>query len=421
MNLIERARDFVKKLLSPIDTRHCPHCHSSMIKKFGFYPVTIRDVGGIHTEKVQRYWCHACRRTFSFPDPRREARSRYARQVQRKALDLYFHVGASLRHTAEWLRSEINGCTERALIWNPLLRQKTPPATPARLNHTTVWRWEQKAAQKVKAHCQQGALRGLIRFSGALVADASTTLIRGGAYPLHLIADAVTHVGLVVRRLRNETEQAIAGQFRLMLHWWGLLAEQVLVLISDGAASYRFVLDRVLRWAQQQRSLFHLWRNISPSLRTFAEGAAEEALDILLDMVHAVWDASSLAEAEEAFSALWRVWSHLPLLQPVLRLIGQTLQEVMLYTSRVVEGIGRTSNVAERFFRRYKQRVRRMGCFMSLPGCDAFNFLWLIYINLEPYQQRREQKRHYRYPGLCPLQVAGVDTQGISWLDAVGL
>lgn len=59
----------------------------------------------------------------------------------------------------------------------------------------------------------------------------------------------------------------------------------------------------------------------------------------------------------------------------MLRLIGQTWQEAMWYLSRVVEGIGRTGNVAERFFRRYKQRVGRMGCFMSLPGCDAFHFL----------------------------------------------
>nr|MBC7244188.1 transposase [Chloroflexota bacterium] len=193
------------------------------------------------------------------------------------------------------------------------------------------------------------------------------------------------------------------------------------VLVSDGAVSYRYVLDRVLRWAKQQRSLFHLWRNISPHLQAFAERAADEAMDILQDMLHAVWDALSLQEAQEAFSALQSVWSHVPSLQPAIQLIGKALEEALLHTSQVVDGMGRTSNVAERFFRRYRQRVRRMGCFMSNGGCDAFNLLWLTYINLEPYQLRREQKRTYRYPGLCPLQVAATDTQAVTWLDALGI
>jgi hypothetical protein len=71
----------------------------------------------------------------------------------------------------------------------------------------------------------------------------------------------------------------------------------------------------------------------------------------------------------------------------------------------------------ERFFRRYKQRVTRMGCFMSPGGCDNFNAAWAVYINMEPYQVRRERKKHYRYPGLCPLEVGGASIQGLTWLD----
>jgi hypothetical protein len=62
-----------------------------------------------------------------------------------------------------------------------------------------------------------------------------------------------------------------------------------------------------------------------------------------------------------------------------------------------------------------------MGCFMSLEGCDHFNAVWEVYINFEPYQKRKERKKHYRYPGLCPFEVGGVKTQGVTWLDAVGI
>jgi len=421
MNIIECARDFVKRLLSPADPRCCPYCQHRMTKKHGFYTVAIRELGGVRQEKVQRYWCHLCQRSYRPPDPRRAVRARYAREVQRKALDLYVHVGASLRQVAEWLRSEINRGTERSLIWNPLLRLYPPPQNLARLHSSTVWRWKQKAAQLVQEHARQNRFHKLIRFSGAMVADATTVGIRGLHLPLHLIADATTRVGLAVRRLRKATETVIAGQFRLVLDCWGLLAEEVRVLISDGATYYRYVLDRVLRWAKQQRSLFHLWRNIQPFLQAFAEHAADETMDLLMDAIHAVWDASSLQEAQEAFTALQDQWAHIPALQPAIQLIGKTLQEALLHTSQVVDGMGRTSNVAERFFRRYRQRVRRMGCFMSSGGCDAFNLIWQMYINLEPYQLRRERKRHYRHPGWCPLQVAGADIKAVTWLDAVGI
>lgn len=222
MNVIESAREFVKELLEPTDPRRCPYCGRRMTKRHGFYIVTIRDVGGVHQEKVQRYWCHLCRCSYSPPDPRREARARYTRQVRRKALDLYFHVGASVRAAAQWLRSEINQGTERALIWNPLLPLSPPAETTARLSHTSVWRWEQQAAQQVEKQAQQGRWQHLIRFSGALVAAASASYIRGVPTPLHLIADAVTRVGLVVGRLRTESEAVIAGQFRLALAWWAL-------------------------------------------------------------------------------------------------------------------------------------------------------------------------------------------------------
>lgn len=264
MNIIESARDFAKKRLEPTAPRRCPYCHHRLTKKHGFYSVTIRDLDGVHAGRRQRYWCHICERTYSPPDPQREARTRYTRRVQRKALDLYLHVGASLRAAAEWLRSEINGCAERALIWDPLLRHQPALEAAARLGHTTIWRWEQKLAQRVKVRAQQGGLQRLIRFSGALVADATGICIRGVSTPLYLIADAVTRVGLAVSRLRTESETVIAGQFRLVLAWWALVPEQVLVLLSDGALYYRYVLDRLLRWATQQRSLFHLWRNLPP-------------------------------------------------------------------------------------------------------------------------------------------------------------
>jgi len=72
----------------------------------------------------------------------------------------------------------------------------------------------------------------------------------------------------------------------------------------------------------------------------------------------------------------------------------------------------RTSNIAERLFRRFKQLTRRMGNFMSEAGARRFMAAWPVYVNCEPYPLRRELKRHYRYPGQTPLSIRQADLQG---------
>jgi len=256
-----------------------------------------------------------------------------------------------------------------------------------------------------------------LRFSGALVADGTGVVIKGVRVSLHLIGDAVSRVGMRIQRLPKESELAIRGQFRALLAGWGLTVEEVKVLISDGASWYRAALDWVLRKAQQQRSIFHLWRNILPFIRDYGAQVGEEGARQFMAEVKAVWDAASLALAQAEWLALQARWGAVTTLQEGLALIEKTLTEAMLHTKGVVEGMGRTSNVAERFFRRYKQRLARMGCFMSPGGCDNFNAVWMVYIDMEPYQVRREQKKPYRYPGRCPLEIGGAPIQGLTWLD----
>ena len=417
MSIIQQARDFVNRLLHPSDPRRCPRCHRAMTKKNGTRPVTFRDLDGVRTERFQNWWCHLCRRSYYVEDPRRAKGAHYTRRVQRKGLDLYHHLGGSLRGVAECLRSEINPGTERSVIWDPLLREKELPGLRAPLSHTSLWHWLQKAGGKARHKEREEGWRGVVRFSGALVADGTGVVIKGVRMPLHLIGDAVSRVGMRIQRLPQESEWAIRGQFRALLAWWGLTMEEVKVLISDGAAWYQAALDWVLRQARQQRSIFHLWRNILPSIRAYGVQEGEEVAKQFIAEVKAVWNAASLAAAQAEWLALQARWGAIGVLQEVLALIERTLTEAMLHTKGLVKGMGRTSNVAERFFRRYKQRVARMGCFMSPGGCDNFNAAWMVYIDMEPYQVRRERKKHYRYPGLCPLEVGEASIQGLTWLD----
>lgn len=419
MNIIEQAKDFVNRLLHPNDSRRCTHCHKRMTKKNGTREVTIRDLDGVREERHQNWWCHLCKRSYYVPDPRREKWARYPRRVKRKGLDMYLHLGGSLRGVAQWLRSEINPGTERAKVWDPLSKRKSGPE--AKLGHTSLWRWLQDAGDKAQKKGLGGWYQGLIRFSGALVADGTGVKIRGVSVPLHLICDAVSRVGMRIARLAEESNVAIRGQFWALLRDWGLKMAEVKVLISDGANWYRYALGWILRKARQQRSIFHLWRNILPAVRSFEAEVGKEMAKQFISEVKGVWNAETMASAQQKLVTLKEKWKSVAELGEALALIEKTLAEAMTHTLGIVEGIGRTSNVAERFFRRYKQRVRRMGCFMSFGGCDNFNAVWEVYINFEPYQVRKERKKHYRYPGLCPFEVGGVKIQEVTWLDAVGI
>jgi len=422
MNIIHQAREFVQRLLNPDDPRRCPYCGKTMTKKNGTYRGILRDLGGQGAvpERRQRMWCHLCRKSYSPEDPRRAKHTHYTRQVQRKGLDMYFHLGGSLRRVTEFLRSEINGI-ERTLIWNPLARSHPEPAQPVKLSHTTLWRWGQRAGQQIQEHQRANLWQGVLRFSGAVVADGTGIVIRGVRLPVHLISDALSRVVLRLQRLREESELAVRGQFRAVLETWGLRVEEVKVLISDRASCYQAAIAELLRQARQQYSLFHLWRNVLPAIRAYQSRVGEELAKQFRAELKAVWDASNLATAQELLAALKERWGKVSELKEVWSLLEETLPQAMTHTLGLVRGLERSSTVAERFFRRYKQRVRRMGCFMSRAGCDNFNALWEVYFNFEPYQIRKERKRRYCYPGRYPLEIGEVDTQGLNWLDVVGI
>jgi hypothetical protein len=71
----------------------------------------------------------------------------------------------------------------------------------------------------------------------------------------------------------------------------------------------------------------------------------------------------------------------------------------------------------------YEQAEAALVALRSHPqGAAIAQFLnEQLYHNFEPAQWRSERKRHYRYPGQSPLQVAGPPPGKINYLDALGV
>jgi hypothetical protein len=344
---------------------------------------------------------------------------RYGREVERKALDMYFHVGASLRCVADWLRGEVAPGTGRSrhwCAWQELADQDQPGA---RLSHVSVWRWEMEAGRRARRRRMQKAWAGVMQFCGGVAADATAICIRGKWHSVHTIIDVASRVSMQLERLADEGEDYLAGRFRVWLETWSIPWQQVRLLVTDGAGVYYGVLSRVLRQARQQRCLFHLWRNLLPDIHAYAAHAGKVAGLFVRFTLKAMFAASDLEEARLCLEDVERTFGHIPDLAGVLRTVRRALPELWGSVEAQLCLSERTNNVAERFFRRLKQRTRRMGNFMSDEGADNFLDAWSVYVNFEPYQVRRERKRRYRYPGQSPLAIGQANVQGYCWLDAL--
>ena len=437
MSIITRATAFLEDLVRRPNRQVCPHCGSSLWKKHGFYFRGQRCLDVLRLDvPIQRYKClnQCCGKTWADKPAWLSPGRWYGRDVIRKALDLCLDCTTSWRELAEVLLGEMTG-GGRALRWAPWRRAKKG-AHKVRLGHTTPWRWFREAAAKAEAQESLGGrYRGL--FSGVLATDESWGWVKGMVdgvgqkvgFGIQALVDGATRVVLSLGRLPNESEEALrAGVERLPQLGVGL--QELRVWLSDGLRTYDAVLDMLsLGGLGRQRSVFQLWRHALGDIAGYRAQRGEDAGGELRVAVKAIWGAGTEREAVTALYALVERYGGDPLAREVVRLVRATFREATYHLKGIVPGLARTTGVVEWVWRRFKRRMHLIQVFMGDDGPDRFLALYELYVNFHRYQRRQERKRHYRYGGMCPLEIAGgslvVEVEGRrlvgSWLDALGI
>ena len=163
MNILARGLAFLQSLgevvsRSAWEWRRCPRCGDTLTCKWGSYTRHPWFLGGRQQVRVQRHRCEGCQRTYSEQSSLLVQGSWYGREVHRAAIDHWQHLGASVRRTAEVMRSWL-GRQERWLLWRPL--DPTPPADEqCYLGASTVHRWLDEAG-KVAQRAVPGYLGGI--------------------------------------------------------------------------------------------------------------------------------------------------------------------------------------------------------------------------------------------------------------------
>ena len=295
-----------------------------------------------------------------------------------------------------------------------------------RLSHSTLHGWLDGAGRR--AEKQVAGLYAGVSSSGQLGVDGLWARLRGGEIRvLLMLRDSVT--GLLWPPVTAVGEEAAAAWQQVFDHAQqaGLALEKVRAVVSDGAQGLLSYLREALSWVYQQRCIFHIWRNLSGELAREAgkagkklEGtAAKEARTNvrreLVTLIHGVVDAPSFEAAEQAIAELRR---H-PHGAKIGKILNTRLIELLVHLHPDRRDVGRVS--PEWMWRDFRLRLghgRNHGCEDRLRRAGL---LFSIYHNFTPAQDRRERRRHYRYPGKCALEVAGMAVEGYSYLDALGV
>lgn len=428
MNIIERGKAHLQSIKALAqrrvwDWKRCPTCGGTQTSCWGTYTRKPWSLdGGRQEVRVQRHKCYACHKTYSEQSALLVRGSWYARDVHRCAIDHWQHGGTSLRRTAELLRSWL-GRQERWRLWRPLDHE---PAEHCYLTASTVQRWLDRAGAVAIASVD-GQLAGIAHTQVAGT-DGLWTRLKGQAQRVVLLlVDSVS--GLIFPPWVAQGEASEKPWQRLFerAQRAGLDLDALRGVTSDGAQGLQSYLRRRLTWVQQQRCVWHLWRNLGGELAKAAREAAGDLLDEaaeairqqtraeLSQLIHPVVDARSYEQAEAALATLL---GH-PLGATIAKVLNEQLDRVLVHLLAYYNGLPRVT--PEWYWRDFRLRLSRGRNHRSDQRLERAALVWAIYHNFEPAQWRSERKRRYRHPGQSALEVAGAPPGQVSYLDALGV
>jgi len=428
MNIIERGKAFVESLhglrRGASEWQQCPYCGSRMTIKNGSYRRKPWGDEGREQRRMQRHLCHHCHKTYTEQSPDLIQRSWYTRPVHRKVIDQCQHQGSSLRRTIEWMRSEI-GKQERWTIWH-LFGEEPPEEARCHLSVQTGERWLAQAGM-VAAESVVGQLEGIAR-SGEMATDGLWARLGKGAKRVGLVlvecASGLVYPPVVVK---DEDSAASWGALFARAQAAGLSLARLNGLVSDGAHGLVSYLQQALPGVHQQRCVWHLWRNLGGRMAQQVKAAiaglegeaaqkmANQVRDSLGSAIHALLDAVSYEQAEQALTQLRLMdWG-----EPLARWLAPLLDAALMHLMPCHQGLWRVS--PEWIWRDFRLRLSHGRNHGSELRLERALLLWAIYHNFTPTQRRSEKKRQYRHPGQSPLQVAGASPGKISYLDALGV
>ena len=214
---------------------------------------------------------------------------------------------------------------------------------------------------------------------------------RGTKKRLVLVAYGLTVFGqrvLLSFRQAPSESHAHWEAFLNDLYRWGLLGDELRLIVTDGCKGLHAALAVVYPYTKRQRCWVHKLRNVANKGPRKQQAAA-------LTEAKTIYSASTRREAVARFHRWARYWhATAPKAVACLR---DDLDELLTFldfpeAQRVKL---RTTNVIERCFREVRRRTRPIGCFTNAASCDRI--IYAVFHRLNTIWQDRPLKEFTQF------------------------
>lgn len=364
----------------------CPHCQGLNTKRHGILAFRRITLQGVHLKGTQRWFCKECRRAFT-PEPYRCVQAKYDLEINEKAVMLYFDEAASYRAVGRELSRlcshRISGKRAFYLI-QPLLQNcKSPLEVSLEL-------------------CPQ--------WSGFVIVDGDSLRVGKSRLSLLVGVDALT----------QDIPHAILADHEDMENWLHFL----LVLryevhfpfkgvVSDGDPAIESAMELVCPGVPYQLCIKHFQDGLVRYLRyqsSHGRGTWRE-IDRFLEAVHHCLYAQTLEESCAFRDAIS--------IDPGFKKIHLEDAISKLQTNFVrltqhfrVPGLPRTTNIAEGTIRRLDRKLNTTDGFEVQESAWNTIKMLLVHYRFRAFTDSRTRENN----GLCPLQLAEIDTRNVNWI-----
>lgn len=347
-------------------------------KKHSFHTRRRKTSIGTIREKVRRWWCHNCERAFT-PKVHRILKKTHNKSIIYKAAQLYFNSEASYRAVSRQLKVR----PQKIFQWTDFLGETCKSFTEVQKELNPKW-------------------------SEYLLADGKFIFINKDEYALLLTIDAQTQdipYAMLFESESYESWHSVFTSVRDDLNY------PIKGIISDGNLGLLKAAKKVFPRVAHQLCIRHVYAYYSYRLKYQFKGP-KEGIEPFLDITHKLL----YARNKEHLEILLDEYS-----SQRQYLIDSGLEaEIVNFESKFEHlwihfdhpGMPRTNNIVEGVISQLSRKITDTDGFSYFS--TAWNSLKLLIMNYRFHKFSCSRIKGHN--GRSPLELAGVNTNGINWI-----
>ena len=366
----------------------CSRCGGQRTRRHDFRTYRQISLEGVESKGYQRWFCVDCKKPFIPVELKRPDVSPYNAEVREQSTILYIDTGGSYRAVTRQLHQWGLPHVDTMQVWHWIQEMGQKCADPFTISQTLRPQW-----------------------SGWLQVDGDRVPVEGMDVSILAALDGNTRdvPGLVLGR---ETE----SNYRELFQQLKELKYPLKGLTSDGDSAILSAYKDVYPQGVHQRCTVHFQRNLDellePRFATYPQLPTE--YERFQKAYHQFVSATHWYQAKEWVRFfLYYPSFQKPVFKPARDLFLRTLPQII--PAFFHPGMPRTNNLIENLFRFLDRRLTPMDRFQARESAWSIIKLLILFYRFHLFDSPSKAYRHIK--GKSPLQLAGVDTSKLFWLN----